>query len=125
MNDRLVLINRCCIRLLMLHCPGKLLHQQVKMGVLHLGTKDSLYMQDKNQSLCPICMHSTYNVLSDDDGWNCNKRESAHFTRDWDLLIDVITSCDYFQFAVPILKRIVENKIKEEEAKAQTTLGDF
>ena len=90
-----------------------------------MSTKDSLYMQDKKQSLCPMCKYSAYNVLNDDGGWNCNKRESGHYTKDWDLPVESITCCDFFLFAIPIMKKIVENEKAEREAKMQTTLECF
>lgn len=90
-----------------------------------MGTKDSLYMQDKGRPLCKLCKYSIYDVLGDSGGWNCSKRESGHFTNDWDLPVDIVTSCNVFVFAVPILKKIVEDEIKEAEAKCQMTLEDF
>lgn len=88
-----------------------------------MGTKDSLYMQHKNIDLCPLCEYSIYDAL-DEKGWNCNNRNSNHFTRNWDLDIN-ITSCDVFQFATNSCKKWVEYEFKKEEAKKQTRLGDF
>lgn len=88
-----------------------------------MGTKDSLFMQHKNIALCPLCEYSQYDAI-DEKGWNCNNRESKHFTRVWNLDIN-ITNCDVFQFATGSCRKWVEYEFKKAEAKKQTTLGDF
>lgn len=86
--------------------------------------KDALYMKDKNMQLCIICEYAVYDAIQE-RGFNCNNRESSHFCRDWSLPVASITSCTGFCFAVPSAKRWVEDQVKRNEAKAQTTLGDF
>ena len=80
-------------------------------------------MQHKNMELCSLCEYSVYDAI-DEKGWNCNNRESKHFTRNWDLNIN-ITNCDVFQFATGSCRKWVEYEFKKAEAKKQTTLGDF
>lgn len=88
-----------------------------------MSTKDSLFMQHKNIELCPLCEYSVYDAI-DEKGWNCNNPNSKHFTRNWNLDIN-ITSCDCFMFATGSCKKYVEYEVKKAEAKQQTTLGDF
>lgn len=88
-----------------------------------MSTKDSLFMQHKNIELCPLCEYSVYDAI-DEKGWNCNNHNSKHFTRNWNLDIN-ITSCDCFMFATGSCKKYVEYEVKKAEAKQQTTLGDF
>ena len=80
-------------------------------------------MQHKKIQLCPLCEYSIYDAICE-KGWNCNNRNSRHFTRNWNLDIS-ITVCDVFQFAVNNCRKWVEHEVKKREAKAQTTLGDF
>ena len=88
-----------------------------------MSTKDSLFMQNKDMSLCEMCKYSVFNINV--DGWNCSNKESVHFTTDWDLLVGSITDCEVFVFAVPIFQKIIENEEKERAAKAQTVLECF
>ena len=88
-----------------------------------MSSKDSLFMQHKNMELCHLCEYSVYDAVNE-KGWNCNNRNSKHFTRKWDLDITIMV-CDVFQFATASCKRWVESEFKKAEAKKQTTLGDF
>lgn len=81
-------------------------------------------MQHKNIELCPLCEYSGYDGINE-KGWNCNNHDSKHFTRNWNLQMDSIRSCDVFQFATNSCKKWVEHEIRKKDEKAQTTLGDF
>lgn len=80
-------------------------------------------MQHKNIELCPLCEYAVYDAINE-NGWNCNNRNSRHFTRNWNLDIS-ITNCDVFQFAVNSCRKWVEHEMRKKDEKAQTTLGDF
>ena len=88
-----------------------------------MSSKDALYMQNKKMALCTLCEYSIYDAI-EEKGWNCSNRNSKHFTRRWDLDIN-ITHCDVFQFATNSCKKWVEHEIRKKDEKAQTTLGDF
>lgn len=79
-------------------------------------------MEHKNIELCPLCKYSSFDGVGE-SGWNCNKRDCVHYTQDYDLIIQTV--CEFFTFALRSSKKWIENKLKREAAKAQTTLGDF
>ncbi len=81
-------------------------------------------MRDKGMEVCKYCKYSVYDAINE-EGWNCNNRNSKHHTKDWDLAADTILECDVFAFPFDGLKKYVLSNAKRAEEKAQTTLGDF
>ena len=79
----------------------------------------SLIKKTKDKKICVSCKFSSYDAL-EEKGWNCNNQESEHFTRNYDLILQ--EDCRLFKFAIPTMERIAKQIIKEEDAKAQTTL---
>lgn len=79
----------------------------------------SLIKKTKDKKICISCMFSSYDAL-EEKGWNCNNHESEHHTNNYNLVLQ--EDCRFFKFAIPTMERIAKQIIKEEDAKAQTTL---
>ena len=79
----------------------------------------SLIKKTRDKRICTSCKYSSYDAL-EEKGWNCNNRESRHYTKNYDLTLQ--EDCKHFQFAVSSMEKHAKNIVKENEAKAQTTL---
>ena len=91
-----------------------------KLGDNYVMNNDLILIQKtKDKKICISCKYSTYDAV-EEKGWNCCNKESEHYTNNYDLSLQ--EDCKFFKFAIPTMERIAKQIIKEEAAKAQTTL---